>query len=769
MRLHPTLLPSWPLWVAIGTTALVSSPASAQAFTVEQIFSSPELGAHTLGPSRWLADGNAYTALEASQEVQGGQDIVRYDAATGTRTVYVPARQLTPAGAQHPLSVEDYSWSPDGQRLLLFTNSQKVWRDNTRGDYWVLDRMSGALRQLGGPTAPASSLMFAKFSPDGRRVAYVRESDLYVEAVDGRTPPLRLTTDGSRTLINGTSDWVYEEEFKTRDCFRWSPDGTKIAYWQFDVTGVRDFMLIDDTDSLYSFVKPVQYPKTGTTNSAVRAGVVPSTGGATVWLQVPGDPRNNYLPRLDWAGNSSELLVQRVNRLQNTNQLMLADAATGAARTIMTERDSAWVDVPDELRWVRNGTAFLWESERDGWRHVYAMSRDGRHATPITHGAFDVIGLGPAVETKEPGGGWLYFFASPANATQRYLYRTRLDGKGEPERLTPDSQDRSELHRSALSGTHTYIVAPHAAWALHTYSTFDTPPVTDLVRLPSHAVVRTLVRNDTLARAAAPLLTRRTEFFQIALPDRATLDGWMLRPRDFDSTKTYPVLLYVYGGPGAQNVVDQWGGRRALWHRWLANQGYLVVSVDNRGTPAPKGRAWRKVIYGAVGELASAEHAAAVRALGRTRPYVDTTRVAIWGWSDGGSNTLNGMFRYPELFEVGMAVAPVPDERLYDTIYQERYMGLPDENADGYRRGSPISFAEGLRGKLLIVHGTGDDNVHFQGTERLINKLVALGKPFDVMVYPNRTHSINEGPGTTVHLYSLLTRYLTTNLPANGR
>jgi dipeptidyl-peptidase-4 len=751
------------LLVVAALGSLVCAGAlSAQDFTVERIFTAPELNAHTLGPSRWLASGDAYTAVEPSADVPGGQDIIRYDAASGARTVYVSAHQLTPPGTAHPLAVEEYSWSPDGRRLLLFTNSKKVWRDNTRGDYWLLDRSSGSLRQLGGPDAPPSSLMFAKFSPDGQRVAYVRQSDLYVEdvgAADGSAAPLRLTTDGSRTLINGTSDWVYEEEFKTRDCFRWSPDGTKIAYWQFDVTGVRDFLLIDDTDSLYSFGKPVQYPKAGTTNSAVRAGVVPSTGGPTVWLQVPDDPRNTYLPRLDWAANSTELLVQHVNRLQNTDQLMLANATTGVVRTIMTEHDSAWVDVPEEIRWVRKGAAFLWESERDGWRHVYEVARDGCSITLVTRGAFDVIAEGPVVESKGQGGGWLYFFASPTNATQRYLYRTRLDGHGEPERLTPMSQP----------GTHGYVVSPDGSWALHTYSTFDTPPVTDVVRLPQHAVARTLVRNDSLANAAAPLLAKRTEFFQVTLDDGATLDGWMIRPRDFDSTKAYPILDHVYGEPAAQNVLDAWGGRRALWHRWLADQGYLVISVDNRGTPAPKGRAWRKVIYGAVGELSSAEQAAAVRALGRTRRYVDTTRVAVWGWSGGGSNTLNTMFRYPDVFKVGMAVAPVPDERLYDTIYQERYMGLPDQNADGYRRGSPISFAEGLKGKLLIVHGTGDDNVHFQGTERLVNRLVALDKPFDLMVYPNRTHAINEGPGTTEHLYSLLTRYLVTNLPAGGR
>jgi dipeptidyl-peptidase-4 len=248
-----------------------------------------------------------------------------------------------------------------------------------------------------------------------------------------------------------------------------------------------------------------------------------------------------------------------------------------------------------------------------------------------------------------------------------------------------------------------------------------------------------------------------------------TLDGYLLRPATFDSTRRWPVLVHVYGEPASQTVVDRWGGAQTLWHRAIADAGYVVLSVDPRGTPAPRGRAWRKVVYGNVGPLASDDIANAVRALTRSRPYLDSTRVAVWGWSGGGSGTLNAMFRHPDVFHVGMAVASVPDQRLYDSIYQERYMGLPQEHPERYRDNSPITFAEGLRGKLLLVHGSGDDNVHYQGTERLVNRLVALGKPFDFMAYPNRSHCICEGPGTTLHVYSLLTRYLTTNLPAGPR
>jgi dipeptidyl-peptidase-4 len=719
--------------------------------TIRRLFASRDFASERFGPARWLDGGDAYTTLEPSAEVSGGRDIVRYRTADGAKSVLVSARRLVPAGASEPLAIDDYTWSEDGRQLLVFTNSQRVWRFNTRGDYWVLDVATGALRKLGGD-APESSLMFAKFSPQGDRVAYVRQGDVYVERLaDGRVT--RLTTGGSRTRVNGTTDWVYEEEFSLRDAFRWSPDGTMIAFWQFDMTGVRDFLLINNTDSLYSFAVPVQYPKAGTTNSAVRAGVVSAEGGEPRWLQIPGDPRDDYLPRMEWTTDSRELVLQRMNRLQNTNHLMLADARTGAARTLFTERDSAWLDVVDDFRWMKGGAEFLWVSERDGWRHLYAGRRADGALRLITPGAYDVI----SVEEVDERGGWVYFAASPENATQRYLYRARLSG-GPAERVSP-----------ARAGTHGYDVSPNGQWAFHTFDSFDAPPVIDLVRLPTHAVARTFVENRALRAAAEPFIHRPTEFFKVDVGGGVQLDGWMILPRDFDPAKKYPLLMYVYGEPAGQTVLDDWGGSWTLWHRALADQGYIVASVDNRGTPSPRGRAWRKVVYGAVGELSGREQAEAVRALARARPYVDAGRVAVWGWSGGGSNTLNAMFRYPDVFRVGMSVAPVPDQHLYDTVYQERYMGLPQVNVEGYRRGSPIHHAEGLRGHLLLVHGTGDDNVHYQGTERLVNRLVELGKPFDLMTYPNRSHCICEGEGTTAHVFSLLSRYLMDHLPAGPR
>jgi dipeptidyl-peptidase-4 len=731
------------------------APLSAQGrdpslLTLERIFTSGEFAVQGYAntQARWLANGSAYTMFELSTNVARAVDIVRYDPATGAGTIIVPAFRLVPAGASRPLEVEDYIWSRDGRQLLIFTNSQRVWRSNTRGDYWVLSLDDWSLRQLGGD-APEASLLFAKFSPDGGRAAYVRENDIYVEdLISGQIT--RLTTDGTRALVNGTSDWVYEEEFGLRDCFIWSPDGERIAYWQFDSEGVNEFQMINNTDSLYPRIISFPYPKAGETNSAVRVGVVPASGGPTTWIATEGDPRNHYIPRMEWAASSEEVVLQRLNRLQNTNWLLLGNALTGDVDTILFERDEAWLDVVEDLRWLDGGDSFTWVSDRDGWRHVYVSSRSGSDIQLVTSGDFDVV----SVENIDEAGGWLYYIASPDDPKTRYLYRTRLDGSGSAERLTPTD----------LIGTHSYQMSPGAEWAIHTYSSFGVPPVFDIVRLPEHSVARTLADNAGVRARLAQLRSPPVEFFRVDNGEGVPLDCWLLRPPDFDSTAHYPVLFYVYGEPSGQTVANSWGGATYLWHLMLSQQGYLVASVDNRGISAPRGREWRKGVYRKIGVHASADQAAAAQAIA-SRPYVDESRIGIWGWSGGGSMSLNMIFREPTLYNTAMAVAPVPDMRYYDTIYQERYMGLPSDNAEDYRLGSPITFAHQLEGNLLVVHGTGDDNVHYQGTEALINALVAAGKQFTMMAYPNRSHGIYEGAGTTLHVYTLLTEYLMDKMP----
>jgi dipeptidyl-peptidase-4 len=723
------------------STTLASQQADSSQLSLERIFNSPDFVPERLGPVRWMSNAPAYIRLETDSATPGGRSLIRYDAASGKREVWVAASRLVPQGDSMPLAVEDYSISPDSKQLLVFTNSQKVWRENTRGDFWALDIVSGNLRKLGGPAAKSSTLMFAKFSPDGGRVAYVRENNLYVENLaDGRIT--QLTRDGSRTVIN---------------------DGKRIAYWQLDASGVRDFLLINNTDSLYSFTIPVQYPKTGTTNSAARVGVVSASGGNTTWLQVPGDPRNHYIARMDWAAGSNEVVLQQLNRLQNTNNVMLGEAATGRVRSVLVERDSAWTDVVNDLRWVDGGKSFTWISERDGWRHLYVVSRDGRKTRLVTKEPFDLhnptSAFGePLVSGVDSTKGLIYYTASPENATQLYLYRSRLDGKGKAEQVTPRSQP----------GYHLYRISQDGRWALHTYSAFGTPPIVELVSLPEHRVVRTLVKNERLRSVVSHLRRGPAGFVKVAAGSGLQLDGWVMKPADFDSTKRYPVFFHVYGEPASQTALDIWGGGNYLWHLLLTQQGYVVASLDNRGTPAPRGREFRKVVYRRVGTITSGDQAAALRTM-RSWPWVDSTRIGVWGWSGGGSTTLNLMFRHADLYHTGMAVAPMADIRLYDTIYQERYYGLPQQNAADYTEGSSLTFADRLRGNLLVVHGSGDDNVHYASTERLVNALVAANRPFTMMAYPNRTHCICEGEGTSLHLYSLLTSYLQKNLPAGSR
>jgi dipeptidyl-peptidase-4 len=715
--------------------------------TNQRIYGSTEFRAEQFGPARWFPTGTAYTTLE--QGTGGGREMVRYDAATGARQVLVSAARLTPPGATSPLTVENYEWSADQRRLLIYTNSKQVWRLNTRGDYWVLDLSTGNLRQVGSFARP-STMMYAKFSPDGGRVGYVVENNLYVEDI-ATGNVTQLTHDGSRTIINGNFDWVYEEELSLHDGWRWSPDGARVAYWQLNADQVRDFHLIRNTDSLYSQVVPIQYPKAGEENSAARIGVVSARGGATVWVDIEGDPRNNYLARMEWADNSDELIIQRLNRLQNTLQLLLATASTGQVRTVLTESDSTWVEVVDDLRWFDGGKRFTWVSERDGWNHVYSISRDGGDVRLLTPGEFDVLN----VSGVDVAGGWLYYIASPGNPAQRYLWRVRLDGKGRAERLTP----------AALAGTNGYNMGPGMKWAFHTHTRFDSPAVVSLVQIPGHQTVRPLAPNTRLLQAIAPLRKGTHEFTTLRGADGVRLNAWIMKPPAFDSTRRYPVLFFVYGGPGSQTVVDNWMGSQYLWHLMLTQKGYVVASVDNRGTGA-RGRDWRKVIYRQLGVVETRDQAAAAADLA-SRSWIDPDRVGIWGWSYGGFMSLNTLFQAPQVYRTAVSVAPVTHWKFYDNIYTERYNGLPQENAEGYDQGSPLSYVKNLKGDLLLVHGSGDDNVHYQNSEALINALVAANKPFQMMEYPDRNHSISGGT-TSLHLRELLTRFLDEKLMATG-
>ena len=736
--------------------------------TLENIFSSKDFKDENFSRPRWWEEGSHYMTLEKledesdtaapadeedeSEEDEGKEkdkpaikEIHWHNAATGESELLVSAAQITPDNSDEPLAISGYTLSDDRRKVLIFTNTRKVWRLHTRGDYWVLDLDEGSLKQLGGEETEEATLMFATFSPDATRVAYVRENNLYVQDLETLTITA-LTTDGDENVINGTFDWVYEEELKLRNGFRWSPDGEQIAYWQLDQTGVPVVNLVNNTDEFYPRLIPIPYPKTGQQNPSARVGVISAAGGETKWLDVPGDPREHYLADLGWIKQTGELYLQQLNRLQNHLQLMLADPTSGEVTTVFEDRDDAWIDIEQNLRWIAEGKQFLTLSERDGWRHLYLADTDPESPPVLlTPGDYDVT----EIEGVDEEAGYVYYSASPDDPLRRFLYRVKLDGSGNA-RVTPND----------MVGTNGYQISKDGKFAIHSLSSFDSPARTRIVSLPDHEVVNTLADNEKLRERFAKIEPVPIEFLRVDIGDGVELDGWCLKPPGFDASKKYPVLFHVYGEPAGAIVRDRWGGRTALWHRMLAQQGNVVIAVDNRGTPQPRGRAWRKSIYLQIGILASADQAAAVRTLLKERPYLDADSVAIWGWSGGGSMSLNAIFRYPELYHTAMSVAPVPDMRLYDTIYQERYMGLPDDNEEGYHDGSPIHYAENLEGNLLLIHGTGDDNCHYQGTELLINKLIKHNKPFTMFAYPNRSHSISEGKNTSLHLFSLMTDYL---------
>ena len=735
--------------IYFAASSLYAQEIDPSSLSLERIYKNWEFRGERFGPVQWLEDGSEYTLLEDSEDIPKGKDLAAYDCSSGARTILVKSSELIPKGRTMPLSISGYSWSKNMERLLIFTNTSRVWRYNTKGDYWVFDRTRGSLIKLGGDAEP-STLMFAKFSPQGDRVGYVRENNIYAEDISTGAIT-QLTSDGSFNIINGTSDWVYEEELSLRDGYRWSPDGEYIAYWQFNTEGVRNFYLINNTDSLYSFTIPIQYPKTGGINSACRVGVVRSSGGKTQWFDLPGDPRNHYIARMDWCPHSNEVIIQQLNRLQNTNRLFLADADSHKFKNILIERDSAWIDINDELYWLSGGNQFTWISERDGWRHVYLVSKEGAVVNPVTSGNYDVI----SIESIDDKNGWLYFIASSYNPTQRYLFRIPLNGIGEAKRLTPANQE----------GTHSYQISSNSQYAIHSFSSFDNPPVTELITLPKHISLKTLAENTELKKRINQLKRNPVEFFRVDIGDGIELDAWCIKPPEFDASKKYPLLFYVYGEPAGQTVLDRWFGSNYLWHLMLAQKGYIIMSIDNRGTPGPRGREWRKSVYKQIGIIASKDQAAALTAIIDKTKYVDPERIGIWGWSGGGSMSLNMIFRYPDLYRTAMAIAPVSNQRYYDTIYQERYMGLPQDNEYGYKEGSPITYAHQLKGNLLLVHGTGDDNVHYQNSEALINELIKHNKKFTMMAYPNRSHSIYEGENTTLHLRELLTSYLYEHLP----
>ncbi|MFQ5703751.1 MAG: S9 family peptidase [Gemmatimonadales bacterium] len=641
-----------------------------------------------------------------------------------------------PRGKGKPIAIESYWFSNDETQVLIFTNSVRVWRRNTKGEFYVWDRKK---RQL-NPISDVTGLQqFAKFSPDGKSVAFVRDNNIFVAKLRSRREK-QLTFDGDENIINGTGDWVYEEELGVRDGFEFSPDGKRIVFWRFDQTPIKPFYLIDQTSRPPNLL-PVRYPLAGAQNSDVRIGVVEISSGKTAWVDL-GPDKDIYVAALGFAGSSSEVWLTRLNRNQNKLDLMLADAKTGTSRVVMSDSDEAWVDV-HVPHWIEGGARFLFESERDGYNQVFLLGRDGSLVRKVTTQEWDVFGIAGYDESR----GLLYFTGAGEGPLVRPLYRVKLDGTG----LT---------RISSANGTHVVSFNSDLSLYTDTYSSAGVPPV-ETLHDSDGEVVRTLSENRGAGENVRALSLNPPEFIKVPGADGSKLNAYVIRPPDFNPGRKYPVLMYVYGGPGSQTVRDSWGGGRYLWHQLMASEGYVVMSVDNRGTGG-RGREFKKQTYMKLGKFEAADQVAVAKYL-KSLSFVDPTRIGIWGWSYGGYMALMSMLTGERTFKTAIAVAPVTDWRFYDTIYTERYMRTPQENEQGYDLGAPLSYADELQGKLLIVHGTGDDNVHPQNTIRMILALEEANKQFDMRLYPNKTHAI-AGGRTRVNLYQLFTDWIKENL-----
>lgn len=698
---------------------------------------------------QWIENGDAYVIIEKSSDQSNADELVRYTSAKQERTL------LVPAGALNGLAIESFSLSPDGTKVLLFTNSSRVWRSNTKGDYWVYDLTTKSLKQLGNSLG-ASSLMFAKFSANNRFAFYVHKFNIYKE--DFRSGVItQLTFDGTGDIINGTFDWVYEEEFGKRDGFTISPSDEYIAFWQLDASEIGTFYMINNTDSIYSKPIPLQYPKVGQEPAGAKIGVLSLTKDELLWVPLPGGEKENYIPGIQWV-NSDLLLIQQMNRHQNQLTVWAYSPATGNLSEVYVEKEDTWIDLgyPDisyngwgnnDLPIVDHGDSFLRMTENDEWRHIYRVAISSGTKTLVTPFDYDVASMRVATNKN------IYFIASPTNSTQRYLYTTDLKGKGNAKRITPGD----------FGGINDYDISPNGKYAIHSHQSAKDVPTVRLINLPDHKIIKNLVDNLEYKEKLESLQLPEVKFSKVTTEQGMEIDVRMVLPVNFDASKKYPVLFHVYGEPWGQVATDTQIG---LWNIFMAQKGYVVIDMDNRGTPCLKGSQWRKSIYRKIGVVNVLDQAMAAKEVLKS-DYLDNDRTAVWGWSGGGTMTLNLLFKYPEIYKTGIAVAAISNQLIYDNIYKERYMGLPSENLEDFIDGSPITHAKNLEGNLLVIHGTGDDNVHYQSAEMLINELVKQNKQFQIMPYPNRSHGIREGDNTRRHLYTLITNYITEHTPPN--
>ena len=714
---------------AVIAIASIGTFAQKQTISLDDLFRKGTFRARSVYGLRSMNDGNSYTVIER------GPKVVRYDYASGKQLDVIFDGTTT-----SPELFKDfagYEFSSDESKLLISTDENPIYRHSFTATYYIYDIKTKSVEAL----SDNGQQMLATFSPDASKVAFVRGNNIFVKDLATKQEA-QVTTDGEfNHIINGAADWVYEEEFALTTGMQWSPDGKKLAFYRFDESRVKQFNMNMFRNQLYPENYAYKYPKAGEDNSIVTIHVYNTATGSTNKMDI-GPETNQYIARIKWTTNANELSMIRMNRLQNKLDILVADAATGNSRVLYSEENRYYVDEPadDYLTFTDDGKYFIIPSEKDGYNHLYVYGMDGALVRQLTTGTNEVKTIyGFDAKSKR-----VYYQAYDGSPMNTAVYFSTIDGK-------------SSGKLSTQEGTNTADFSKGFKYYINFYSSVTVPTLVTLHNSKGKQV-RVLEDNARLKETVAGYNMPQREFFTFITSEGVTLNGYMVKPLNFDANTKYPVMMYQYSGPGSQSVLNRW---RIGWDEYLATNGYLVVCVDGRGTGG-RGEAFKKMTYGQLGYYESIDQIEAAKYL-QTLSYVEPSRIGIWGWSYGGYMSSLCLFKGADVFRMAIAVAPVTNWRYYDSIYTERYMGLPQDNPTGYDNNSPINHVEKLKGKLLIVHGTGDDNVHVQNSVEMIEKLVQANKPFDMMFYPDKNHGIYGG-NTTMHLYNLMDSYIKENL-----
>ena len=672
----------------------------------------------------FMNDGESYSRLQSNK-------VQKYSIKDGQFIEDLFALEMLADGVDAPTSISGYSFSADEQKILVESNPESIYRYSYKADYFVWS--NGALEPLFD-----GKVMHASFDPSGSRVAFVYDNNLYIKNLENGVVD-QVTTDGKfNEVINGSADWVYEEEFGFTKAFQWSTDGKYVAYYRFDERAVKEFTMTIYKNEMYPEYQTFKYPKVGEQNATVSVFVYNVDTKGNVQADLAVDPEL-YTPRIKWAGPEHGLCVTMMNRHQNELSLNLVNPETGASKVLLEESNKYYIDITDNLTFLNDGKSFVWTSEMNGYNHVYQYDMSGKLMNQITKGPWEVTSFYGVDEDNER----IYFQSTEEGSTERYVYEIGLNGKGR-RKMTPSKGWNS----AQFSSTYDYYVLNHSAIN-------EVPSFTVFNRKGKE--IRVIEDNKRLQKIHDDMDINSAELMSITTEEGVDLNAYVIKPANFDPNKEYPLFMYLYGGPGSQQAVNSWRGMNYWWFQMLAQQGYVIACVDNRGTGG-KGEEFKKMTYQQLGHYETIDQINAAKYFGKL-DYIDSNRIGIFGWSYGGYMSSLCLLKGNDVFKAAIAVAPVTNWKWYDSIYTERYMRTYAENESGFKDNSPVNFADQLVGNYLLVHGLADDNVHYQHTAEMTRALVNANKQFDTYVYPNKNHGIYGGP-TRYHLFLKMTNFL---------